>query len=328
MMSLKRYIFLLFFSISFSICFSNIIIKKPYIIPELQCQLGNNLFQVAAASALAWNNDAKVVLHGLDNNCELAKKIFHNYEISNKKYEEIKSEYIHKEDKSWRYFPIIFKSNMKISGYFQSDKYFKNHRDKILKMFSPTKNDSKYIKDKYSWIINNPNSVGIQVRHYCESAHTANFFGQYGYDYFSKAMSFFPKNTLFIVSSNDISFAKKNIPNYPNVFFIENESHITCLFLLSMCKHNIISNSSFGWWAAWLNQNPHKIVIRPKVWFRLKPMPDIDCDNWKQIETVDYAQRKYYKKAVKRKLIKLINNFSFIYKFLFKKLFIKSYQRN
>jgi hypothetical protein len=51
------------------------------------------------------------------------------------------------------------------------------------------------------------------------------------------------------------------------------------MHLMSLCKHNITANSSFSWWAAWLNQYKNKIVIAPKQWFVDKEN-EVACDNW------------------------------------------------
>lgn len=55
---------------------------------------------------------------------------------------------------------------------------------------------------------------------------------------------------------------------------------------MSLCKHNIIANSSFRWWGAWLNRNPEKIVIAPNIWFKDTPMPDIIPPEWYRIDII------------------------------------------
>lgn len=70
--------------------------------------------------------------------------------------------------------------------------------------------------------------------------------------------------------------------------FIEGEPNYIDLFILSLCKHQIISSSSFGWWAAWLNRNPEKIVIRPQEWVNPRwhserPVKDVWPQRWKVV---------------------------------------------
>ena len=54
--------------------------------------------------------------------------------------------------------------------------------------------------------------------------------------------------------------------------------------LMSLCKHNIIANSSFSWWGAWLNQNKDKVVMAPKDWMNKRVANDPICKDWIRIE--------------------------------------------
>ena len=77
-------------------------------------------------------------------------------------------------------------------------------------------------------------------------------------------------NPHFFIFSDDQKWVKDNFKiKYPIAFIDHNASKkdYEDLRLMSLCKHNIIANSSFSWWGAWLNSNPKKIVIAPKEWF-------------------------------------------------------------
>jgi len=77
------------------------------------------------------------------------------------------------------------------------------------------------------------------------------------------------KDVIFLVFSDtntDINWCKENIKG-ENVLFSENHPDFIDFALQQKCDHNIIANSSFSWWAAWLNNNPNKKVISPRKWF-------------------------------------------------------------
>ncbi len=253
---------------------------KPYIIGTISAELGNNLFQVATAYALAWDNGAEPYFPELTNHGGFNPQnspvnyehIFFRCKISSPG-----PAHFHWDEPTFAYHPIPYQPYMRLAGYFQSEKYFHHHRKRLLELFAPRADDLKYMKRKYAWLIEHPCSVGVQIRYNYEDP-TAERYAQYGKDYIRKAMAYFPKEALFVVSGNDLEFARSAVPEeLENVVFIENEPHYIHFFLLSFCKHNIITNSTFGWWSAWLNQNPDQIVIAPRVWFHPSyPLPTDD----------------------------------------------------
>jgi hypothetical protein len=86
-------------------------------------------------------------------------------------------------------------------------------------------------------------------------------------EYYNKSIEHLKDITdLFIVFSDDIEWCKNNIKS-ENIIYIQDEKDYIEIYLMSLCDNNIISNSSFSWWGAWLNRNENKIVIGPKIWF-------------------------------------------------------------
>lgn len=252
--------------------------EMPIVIGETLGQMGNNLFQVATASALAWDHGAEAYFPRLSHTPNLYNHIFSRCKLFPPN-EQINFEW---GEPSYTYSPIPFSPNMKISGYFQSPKYFEHHREKLLKLFAPRDKDLQYIRKKYKWLIDHPHTVGVQIRYYIDDV-DGHIFIQYGADYLLKAIGAFPQESLFVVSSNNIDFAKENISG-KNVVFLEGEPYYIDFFLLSLCKDLVITNSTFGWWAAWLNQNPKKKIVCPLIWFWGYNTQDLCPDSWIRID--------------------------------------------
>ena len=258
--------------------------ETPYVIGSLIGQLGNQIFEVATASALAWDHGAEAYFPDFGPSAQWPgggyQHIFFRVKI-NPPSNEISSEWT---APPFGYFPIPYQPKMRLSGYFQCEKYFSHYRDRLLKLFAPAPTDLLYLQTKYGWIIDHPNSVSVHLRYYYAEKPDDEAFVQYDREYFEKAMNLFPKDSLFVVTSDNMNYARQNIPvDGRNVVFIEKEPFYIDFFLQSLCKNNIICNSSFSWWSAWLNQNPNKIVVRPKLW--LKGYPDIGApDEWIKIE--------------------------------------------
>lgn len=96
------------------------------------------------------------------------------------------------------------------------------------------------------------------------------------------------KKPSFYIFSDDIAWCKENFSiNYPSYYMEQNDaaSAFEDLRLMKNCKHNIISNSAFSWWAAWLNPNKKKFVISPKEWFvNEKATDDFIPSRWQKID--------------------------------------------
>jgi len=180
-----------------------------------------------------------------------------------------------------------------IEGYFQSEQYFKNIRDILIEQFTIKQEVSNYTKEINNKIALSKNSCSIHIRR-GDFVNTTNIniHGSCNLEYYKKAIKYLEnkmENISYFIFSDDIAWCKKNIET-KNAIFIDNEEKRIPhedIYLMSLCSHNIIANSSFSWWGAWLNQNENKMVIAPKQWFVDKKMQqqskDIVCEDWIRI---------------------------------------------
>lgn len=175
----------------------------------------------------------------------------------------------------FQFCPDILKvrDNCYLSGNWQSEKYFKEIEQTIKNDF--TLKDGLTAASK-NWIdkINDCNSVSLHIRRgdYVSSQKTNQFHGTCGLEYYQKAIDAITtktKNPEFFIFSDDIEWAKNNLKIDCPIYFVSDKSipDYEELIIMSKCRHNIIANSSFSWWGAWLNNNQDKIVIAPQKWF-------------------------------------------------------------
>lgn len=286
---MKKELFHFLYALLFVFCNANAE-DKPYVVGSILGGLGNQMFEVATTCALAWDYGAEPYFPDyiplLPHSQSLHHVLFRCALYPPKN--EISCEW---STPVYGYEPIPFTNGMKLSGYSQNEQYFAHHRDRLIQFFAPKDSDLQYIKGKYGWILDHPNSVCVHIRYYFAEKPDEPSFRQYDEEYYEKAMSLFPKDVLFVVVSDNINFARKIIATQGrNVVFIENEPHYIDFYLQTFCKHNIIGNSTFSWWGAWLNQNPGKIVIRPKEW--IGGYPDIGGpDSWIKISASSYQEK-------------------------------------
>jgi hypothetical protein len=182
-----------------------------------------------------------------------------------------------------------------VTGYWQSEKYFLDNLKNIFNEFSikilPTKKNQELIND----IISEKESVSLHIRrgNYVDIEHVNKIHGTVSLEYYELAINYFLKNVIspkFYIFSDDIRWAQKNLKLNKRVLFVDINDDLTDyedLRLMSLCKNNIIANSTFSWWGAYLNSNANKIVFAPKKWFadskKNFESKNIIPDNWKKI---------------------------------------------
>jgi len=279
---------------------SKIRIIKEMIIVQLLGGLGNQMFQYAIARSLSnlRGIDFRIDISAFDK-YKLHKYSLHNFNISEKIANENELElfnasilkklyknlfewckpyykkYIIIEKYDFKYDKNIFKipENSYLRGYWQNENYFINIKRIIYDEFT-IKNPLEGKNLEYSEIIRKENSVSMHFRRgdYVEDKTTNSVHGTCSIDYYKKSVQLMANklsNPHFFVFSDDIEWVKKNfIINYPVYYIDHNDANKNYedLRLMSLCKNNVIANSSFSWWGAWLNQTENKIVISPSRW--------------------------------------------------------------
>lgn len=145
-------------------------------------------------------------------------------------------------------------------GYWQSEYYFKDIREQLLQELKPLQIPSLPICIKLA------NTVAIHVRR--ADYLTEERYGFLGKSYYLDAIAKMKNlltNPTFIFFSDDMEWCKNEFKESGNIFFDEAgwEKDYLQLYAMSQCRHQVIANSSFSWWGAWLNNNTNKIIIRP-----------------------------------------------------------------
>ena len=173
-------------------------------------------------------------------------------------------------------------------GYWQTEKYFKDVRSDILDSFCfpPTNKDDE--NSRIVELLKVSNSVSIHVRRgdYMKIGNTQ---GICTLEYYKAAINLVKEKVnpdLFLVFSDEIAWCIDNLSDFfgnSQVVYVDwnrGENSFRDMQLMSCCNHNIIANSSFSWWGAWLNKNPDKIVVSPSRWMNGEGWCDIIPDNW------------------------------------------------
>jgi hypothetical protein len=291
------------------------------IVTKLIGGLGNQMFQYAAGKALAEKHKSNLLLdlnaYDLEPNNSYTTRKFELdvFNVTYKRADDSDISYFLKDTgKLKRLFARMFPSkqekmvlneighlyyedfmncpaNTYLNGFWQCEKYFLSVREILMKEFSMKAAVPENIQ-QYKAKIENCNSVSLHVRRgdYVNLKAAIEFHGTCSLDYYENAFDFISSDNdklNVFVFSDDINWCKENIKLGNPIFVEQNNGAEWDLFLMSKCKHNIIANSSFSWWGAWLNDNPSKIVTLPPFWFKnvRTESTGIAPFAWKIIET-------------------------------------------
>lgn len=261
--------------------------------------LGNQMFQYAAAKALSLDKklnlkidkssfqEYKLHAYGL-HHFNVKPKFYSADSIWKKKFKRFfKKTFFYKES-TFDYNKELFNINADeifLEGYFQSEKYFINYENEIRNDFlikSPLKQQTI---DTVTYM-QSVNAVSIHFRR-------VDYIGNAVHEtdkteFYKEALKLIEskvKNPVYFLFSDDMPWVKENFTTNFETHYIDfnnAETNYEDLKLMSSCKHNIVTNSSFSWWGAWLNSNPGKIVVAPKLWFNDEKLDakDIIPESW------------------------------------------------
>ena len=185
-----------------------------------------------------------------------------------------------------------FPKNTYLEGFWQSERYFKSI-ESILKNDFQLKEPLNEENKKWMNQIVSCESVSLHIRRgdYVSNTNSQHSHNNCNNEYYIKALNKIKQkhnNSKVFVFSDDLKWCKENLKLDNTTYFVDanqaNNFHLD-MYLMSQCKHNIIANSSFSWWAAWLNSNKDKMIVAPVNWFsdKLLNTKDLIPSSWIKI---------------------------------------------
>ena len=180
-----------------------------------------------------------------------------------------------------------------LEGYWQSELYFNEIRETLLKDFEVEKPLTGKNLEVFEEI-KGVESISLHIRRgdYVSNQQTNSFHGTCSLNYYKRALDYIsgekPDDLKIFAFSDDPQWVKENLKTEIPIRFVDHndaDTNFEDLRLMSLCKNNIIANSSFSWWGAWLNQNSEKIVIAPQRWFNNDKVDtsDVVPNSWTKI---------------------------------------------
>lgn len=269
--------------------------KTNRVIVGLGGRLGNQMFQYAAGKALAIRLGVGLTVegYGADSKKKSRVQVIESFGLT-VDFTPVKSRRIDKlriklARRGWpvrmRGLPVyvephfhydpafeaLHESRYLIGG-FQSHRYFDTIRDALLGDFSFKGGLSEEAACTWNAISGTRCPVAVHVRRgdYVDNQRILSRHGLCGRDYYVAGMDRLRAahpDSSFFVFSDDPERVEAEFEGIPGLVFVRGNSQEEDLHLMASCRHNIIANSTFSWWAAWLNHSPDRRVVAPRQWF-------------------------------------------------------------
>ena len=293
--------------------------STDYIIVRLQGGLGNQMFQYAFGRALSKRSgmalyfDPSSLNSKKNRGYQLGSFILSAHAADYEKIQSLITPHFLFHKKLWKILKIPFKyadthilekdfsynediahrrTSAYFDGYWQTEKYFSDCKEIIRRDFSFREEEVLRRHVLFEEVLNS-NSVSIHIRRgdYVKNPRYRKLLYVCKLEYYKNAMKYLGErfeNLTFYIASDDHEWVKNNFKLSKHIKLIDSRSSLYDFYIMSRCKHNIISNSSFSWWGAWLNPNRNKQVLAPNIWFNSCAkinFRDIVPNSWTKIKT-------------------------------------------
>lgn len=258
--------------------------------------LGNQLFQIFATISYAMDNNIQFYfpnLLNIGNRNTYFKTLLNSLETKNNlleinKYKKIKLRHYKYKEPNYTYNKIPFYKTINIFGYFQSEKYFINNYTKIIDYLQLDNKINEQLQKNI--IIQNTITISLHIRYSdYQTANNIKIFYLLTKEYYKRSLEYIINSnqnenyTIYYfcpkednsIANDIISILESSFKNLTFIKINENISEYEQLLLMSLTNHNIIANSTFSWWAAYLNKNPNKIICYPEKWYKTLSINDL-----------------------------------------------------
>jgi hypothetical protein len=263
-------------------------LSSDYVTCQLVGRIGNQMFQLAHAFAQARTHSRQFVAPACETDTHpYTSTVYRHIDFALQTTRNLSAAYI---ETTFSYTPTQPAEGKPtvFLGFCQSSKFFHPHEEAVKALFSPTPEFTAKCVTDYPDVLD-PNCVAINVRRGDYLTQSENH-PVVTLDYIHTAFKLIPNSGPVLVVSDDIPWCKENIKLPGKVTFVD---YVTweALWLLALCKHFVISNSTFSWWGAYLGEKPDSVVVAPSTWFgpgvhgRGHFETDIYQPNWIQVPT-------------------------------------------